>query len=81
MTFKLPIALIVRDRCYSVFLNSRFKQFIDMFGARPSGSKVLEEAIDHMIDLALENGLSGVTTEDVNVSSLLVSGLLINLNC
>lgn len=41
-----------------------------MFGARPSGSKILEEAIDHMIDLALENGLSGVTTEDVNVSSL-----------
>lgn len=43
-----------------------------MFGARPSGSKVLEDAIDHMINLTLENGLSEVTTEEVNVSSLLV---------
>lgn len=43
-----------------------------MFGARPSGSKVLEEAIDHMIDLALENGLNDITTENVNVSSLLL---------
>lgn len=42
-----------------------------MFGARPSGSQVLEESIDHMIDLALENGLSGVLTEDVKVSFLL----------
>lgn len=42
-----------------------------MFGARPSGSKALEEAIDHMIDLALENGLSGVTTEDVDVNPVL----------
>ncbi|KPI91153.1 Plasma glutamate carboxypeptidase [Papilio xuthus] len=44
---------------------NEYANFIDKFGARPAGSIVLEEAIDHMINLTKSNGLETVTTEDV----------------
>ncbi|XP_014364536.2 carboxypeptidase Q [Papilio machaon] len=44
---------------------NEYANFIDKFGARPAGSVVLEEAIDHMINLTRSNGLETVTTEDV----------------
>lgn len=51
----------------SFILFIRYEKFIDEFGARPSGSDVLERAIDHMINLTIENGVNDVTTEDVMV--------------
>ncbi|XP_039746052.1 carboxypeptidase Q-like [Pararge aegeria] len=42
-------------------------KFVDLFGARPSGSKVLEESIDYMIKLTREEGIEHIVTEDVEV--------------
>ncbi|KAJ8724866.1 hypothetical protein PYW07_015824 [Mythimna separata] len=44
-----------------------YERFIDKFGARPSGTEVLENAIDHMINLTKHNGLNDVTTEELEV--------------
>ncbi|CAH2063608.1 unnamed protein product, partial [Iphiclides podalirius] len=46
---------------------NEYAKFIDEFGARPSGSQVLENAIDYMINLTISNGLDSVTTEAVRV--------------
>ncbi|XP_068627661.1 carboxypeptidase Q-like [Battus philenor] len=42
-----------------------YTNFIDKFGARPAGTIVLENAIDHMINLTKNYGLNTVTTEKV----------------
>lgn len=42
-------------------------KFIDKFGARPSGTDNLEKSIDYMINLTLQNGLSNITTEELEV--------------
>ncbi|XP_034825738.1 carboxypeptidase Q-like [Maniola hyperantus] len=42
-------------------------KFVDRFGARPSGSKVLEDSIDYMIQLTKEEEMKHVITEDVEV--------------
>ncbi|XP_061706561.1 carboxypeptidase Q-like isoform X1 [Cydia pomonella] len=42
-------------------------KFVDTFGARPSGSEVLEKSIDYMIDLARKEDLNDITTEEVEV--------------
>ncbi|XP_013161560.1 PREDICTED: carboxypeptidase Q-like isoform X1 [Papilio xuthus] len=42
-------------------------KFVDKFGARPSGSKVLEESIDYMIQLTQDEGLTDITLENVEV--------------
>ncbi|XP_045763949.1 carboxypeptidase Q-like [Maniola jurtina] len=42
-------------------------KFVDRFGARPSGSKVLEDSIDYMIQLTREEEIKHVVTEDVEV--------------
>ncbi|XP_045519458.1 carboxypeptidase Q-like isoform X1 [Pieris brassicae] len=44
-----------------------FSEFIDKYGARPSGSKILEDSIDHMVNLTIGSGLNDVTTEEVEV--------------
>ncbi|XP_059060269.1 carboxypeptidase Q-like [Achroia grisella] len=45
----------------------QYSNFIDTFGARPSGSDILEKSIDHMINLTIQNGLPTVQTEEVEV--------------
>ncbi|XP_013138556.1 PREDICTED: carboxypeptidase Q-like isoform X1 [Papilio polytes] len=42
-------------------------KFVDKFGARPSGSVVLEDSIDYMIQLTQEEGITDITLEDVEV--------------
>lgn len=41
---------------------------MDKFGARPSGTQVLEDSIDYMIDLSRKEGLKDIITEKVVVS-------------
>lgn len=48
--------------------NFRLAKFVDTFGSRPSGSMVLEDSIDYMIDLTKNENLYNVVTEDVEVS-------------
>ncbi|KAJ0179200.1 hypothetical protein K1T71_004912 [Dendrolimus kikuchii] len=43
-------------------------KFVDKFGARPSGSKVLEDSIDYMIELTRKEGISDIVTEELKVS-------------
>ncbi|XP_026749511.2 carboxypeptidase Q-like [Galleria mellonella] len=52
---------------YGRTMYKQYSDFIDTFGARPSGSITLEKSIDHMINLTIENGLNDVTTEEVEV--------------
>ncbi|CAH0629040.1 unnamed protein product [Chrysodeixis includens] len=42
-------------------------KFVDKFGARPSGTEVLEKSIDYMIDLTREEGLNDIVTEELDV--------------
>ncbi|CAH2063612.1 unnamed protein product, partial [Iphiclides podalirius] len=42
-------------------------KFVDKFGARPSGSKVLEDSIDYMIQLTRDEGITDIITETVEV--------------
>lgn len=46
----------------------RLAVFVDKFGARPSGTQVLEDSIDYMIDLSRKEGLKDIITEKVVVS-------------
>nr|XP_021191973.2 carboxypeptidase Q [Helicoverpa armigera] len=46
---------------------NEYTRFIDTFGARPSGTEVLERSIDHMINLTKQHGLNDVTTEELQV--------------
>ncbi|KAL0883702.1 hypothetical protein ABMA27_015820 [Loxostege sticticalis] len=41
--------------------------FVDKFGARPSGTEVLEQSIDYMIQLTHNNHIHDITTEEVEV--------------
>lgn len=51
-----------------MFIFIRLSKFVDKFGARPSGSKVLEDSIDYMIELTRKEGLSDIVTEELEVS-------------
>lgn len=53
---------------FIIIFISRYTRFIDTFGARPSGTEVLERSIDHMINLTKYNGLNDVTTEELEVN-------------
>ncbi|XP_035431690.2 carboxypeptidase Q isoform X2 [Spodoptera frugiperda] len=42
-------------------------KFVDKFGARPSGTEVLEKSIDYMIELTKKEGINDIITEEVKV--------------
>ncbi|CAG9562976.1 unnamed protein product [Danaus chrysippus] len=42
-------------------------KFVDTFGARPSGSQVLEDSIDYMIQLTKEEDINDIVTEELEV--------------
>ncbi|XP_068627663.1 carboxypeptidase Q-like isoform X2 [Battus philenor] len=42
-------------------------KFVDKFGARPSGSQVLEDSIDYMIQLTRDEGVTDIITEELEV--------------
>ncbi|XP_050678138.1 cytochrome P450 CYP12A2-like [Leptidea sinapis] len=48
-------------------LIDEYDKFIDKFGARPSGSKVLEDSIDYMVNLTIAYGINEVKTEELEV--------------
>ncbi|CAH0717361.1 unnamed protein product, partial [Brenthis ino] len=41
--------------------------FVDTFGARPSGSQTLEDSIDYMIQLSREEEINDIVTEELEV--------------
>ncbi|XP_038213514.1 carboxypeptidase Q-like [Zerene cesonia] len=45
----------------------KYTEFIDKFGARPSGTEVLEQSIDYMVNLTIDAGIKDVATEEVEV--------------
>ncbi|CAH0668865.1 unnamed protein product [Spodoptera exigua] len=52
---------------YGKTMYQEYTNFIDKFGARPSGTFILEKSIDHMINLTRQHGLNDVTTEELEV--------------
>ncbi|CAK1551627.1 unnamed protein product [Leptosia nina] len=64
-----------RDEIFKYVLEGDFKsktydeleKFVDKFGARMSGSQVLEDSIDYMIQLTQEEDLNDITTEELEV--------------
>ncbi|KAL4710318.1 hypothetical protein ACJJTC_011134 [Scirpophaga incertulas] len=42
-------------------------KFVDKFGPRPSGSETLEQSIDYMIQLTRDEGITDITTEELEV--------------
>ncbi|XP_026491236.1 carboxypeptidase Q-like isoform X1 [Vanessa tameamea] len=65
----------VKNEIFKYVLDGDFKhktydelaKFVDTFGARPSGSQVLEDSIDHMIQLTREEELNDIVTEELEV--------------
>ncbi|CAH0629041.1 unnamed protein product [Chrysodeixis includens] len=65
----------VKDEILRYVIDGDFKRktydelakFVDKFGARPSGTEVLEKSIDYMIDLTREEGLNDIVTEELDV--------------
>ncbi|KAF9415323.1 hypothetical protein HW555_006986 [Spodoptera exigua] len=65
----------VKDDILEYVLEGEFKgktydelaKFVDKFGARPSGTEVLEKSIDYMIDLTKNEGINDIITEEVKV--------------
>ncbi|XP_030022999.1 carboxypeptidase Q isoform X1 [Manduca sexta] len=65
----------VKDEILQYVLEGEFKdktydelaKFVDKFGARPSGSEVLEQSIDYMIELTREEDLQDIITEELEV--------------
>lgn len=53
----------------------RLAKFVDKFGARPSGSEVLEQSIDYMIQLTKDEDLNNINTEELEVRALHVTSL------
>lgn len=51
----------------SIFVCYRLAKFVDKFGARPSGSEVLEQSIDYMIQLTHDEDIHDITTEELEV--------------
>ncbi|XP_050362907.1 carboxypeptidase Q-like [Nymphalis io] len=46
---------------------NELEKFVDTFGARPSGSQVLEDSIDYMIQLTREEEINDIVTEELEV--------------
>ncbi|XP_035431688.2 carboxypeptidase Q isoform X1 [Spodoptera frugiperda] len=65
----------VKDDILNYVLKGDFKgktydelaKFVDKFGARPSGTEVLEKSIDYMIELTKKEGINDIITEEVKV--------------
>ncbi|KAF9809885.1 hypothetical protein SFRURICE_002115 [Spodoptera frugiperda] len=65
----------VKDDILNYVLKGDFKgktydelaKFVDKFGARPSGTEVLEKSIDYMIELTKKEGINEIITEEVKV--------------
>lgn len=65
----------VKDEILNYVLQGDFKgqtydqlaKFVDKFGARPSGSEVLERSIDYMIELTREEDINDIITEELEV--------------
>ncbi|XP_034825547.1 carboxypeptidase Q-like [Maniola hyperantus] len=58
---------IITTQPISTDFYHKYSTFIDQFGPRPSGSPILERAIDHMINLTLDSGINDIRTESVTV--------------
>lgn len=59
-----------------ILLPFRLAKFVDKFGARPSGSTVLEDSIDYMIKLTREEDIKDIVTEKVEVIILYLNYLI-----
>ncbi|XP_075972684.1 carboxypeptidase Q-like [Anticarsia gemmatalis] len=57
----------IRMRGLGETMYKEYTEFIDKFGARPSGTENLERSIDHMINLTRQHGVNDVTTEELQV--------------
>ncbi|XP_046978950.1 carboxypeptidase Q-like [Vanessa cardui] len=57
----------VKSKLISENFYEKYSTFIDIFGARPAGSKNLENAIDYMNRLTYYSGIKNVFTENVTV--------------
>ncbi|XP_031763396.1 carboxypeptidase Q-like [Galleria mellonella] len=65
----------VRDEIFRYVLEGEFKgktydelaKFVDKFGARPSGTEVLENSIDYMIELTRAEDINDIVTEELEV--------------
>ncbi|XP_050362906.1 carboxypeptidase Q-like [Nymphalis io] len=70
MSYKPVINYImatVKSKMISEDFYEKYSTFIDTFGARPAGSKNLENAIDYMNQLTYHSGIKNVFTENVTV--------------
>ncbi|XP_059060164.1 carboxypeptidase Q-like [Achroia grisella] len=65
----------VRDEILNYVIEGEFKgktydelaKFVDKFGARPSGTEVLENSIDYMIELTRAEDINDIVTEELEV--------------
>ena len=48
--------------------NFRIADFVDKFGHRITGSQVLEDSIDYVLDIAEKEGLENIHTHNVDVN-------------
>ncbi|XP_045492536.1 carboxypeptidase Q-like isoform X2 [Colias croceus] len=65
VTMKIMNDIINTDLGASMY--QKYTEFIDKFGARPSGTDVLEQSIDYMVNLTIGAGIKDVTTEELEV--------------
>lgn len=59
--------LKITIKLYISETNFRLAKFVDTYGARISGSQVLEDSIDYMIQLTREEEINDVVTEELEV--------------
>ncbi|CAG7721426.1 unnamed protein product [Allacma fusca] len=69
-SYRPDVERIVREVLEGESKGRAYKElgkFVDLFGARVSGSKALEDSIDYMLDQMKQNGLQNVHGEEVIV--------------
>ncbi|CAG7719432.1 unnamed protein product [Allacma fusca] len=70
VSYRPAVETIVREVLDGESKGRAYKElgkFVDLFGARVSGSKALEDSIDYMLDQMKQNGLQNVHGEEVVV--------------